>query len=88
MSGDGAEAEPMRQVVVTIILFLSAKLSILFSPCHLTFYFNFGTQDTTWGKKRHAAKSSSRPWKRVTKLNLYICLLFYVNSQTRVIVSK
>ncbi|KAF3595524.1 hypothetical protein DY000_02023158 [Brassica cretica] len=33
MSGDGAEAEPMRQ-------------------------------DTTWGKKRHAAKSSSRPWKR------------------------
>ncbi|KAG5410296.1 hypothetical protein IGI04_006615 [Brassica rapa subsp. trilocularis] len=30
----------------------------------LTFYFNFGTQDTTWGKKRHAAKSSSRPWKR------------------------
>ncbi|KAG5378763.1 hypothetical protein IGI04_026605 [Brassica rapa subsp. trilocularis] len=33
MSGDGAEAEPMRQ-------------------------------DTSWGKKRHAAKSSSRPWKR------------------------
>ncbi|CAG7893837.1 unnamed protein product [Brassica rapa] len=23
-----------------------------------------GLQDTTWGKKRHAAKSSSRPWKR------------------------
>ncbi|WZY89506.1 hypothetical protein YC2023_046241 [Brassica napus] len=27
-------------------------------------FFSNRNQDTTWGKKRHAAKSSSRPWKR------------------------